>query len=408
MNKLLERLNISLFSSEYENAYNKAVNETEIPCWLNIDYIKKINDETQIICTYMAEIEKALGYILKNPDLTLYAKILYYMLKSDKPVGELFGHIKLPAAPNGAEDALGYDLMGIFPLIPLIYEGYCSLKEKNIPEDILIKTYTGLDSNITASKERAGKTCLLYAYFGWMYLYARGYLLNIGRLNFELVPSGLCGFGFYVFKNVKTSEVKIMMDNKEIHKSGMLLGSYLAEDKEGMYFAKITETESAYEGYCVNPDKELVENKKTLLLKSEWQQVLSEKDAIISVHIPGSGKLDVKECELSYKMAEEVFKKAFPQNNLSAFFCESWLLAKELKLMLNENSNILAFKNKYHTFPIVSTGRDVFMFVFKKLVNNLEDINFDELPDTSSFTVKIKELYKNGGAVCENAGVILM
>lgn len=46
---------------------------------------------------------------------------------------------------------------------------------------------------------------------------------------------------------------------------------------------------------------------------------------VINVHIPSCGKLDMAECEASYRQAAAFFTDAFPGDEV-AFYCESWML----------------------------------------------------------------------------------
>lgn len=407
MKELFKKLKINKITPDLELSYKKAVDEKEVPYWLTHEFLDSVNNENEFITRFLPELHLALDEILKDDDLLLYAKVVYRMLLIDKPIAEVLGNITLPTVPEDVKNTVGYDLFGFFPMLPLIVDAYKELKLRGVDEEILNNTYMGIDGIIKSGMERAGKLCVLPMYFNWNYLYAKGYLLSVGRLNFEILPMGRKEYGYVVFKN-KNDDVKILIDGVKLHKSGNVLGSYLAEDEDGSYFAEVTESESSYIGYAINDKTELVETTKTELKKSEWIKVLDNTDAVLSVHIPASGKLDGEECEKSYKKAIELFTKYFPEYNIKGFLCESWLLAPELKKLLKPESNILKFKSKYNCFPVSAACNDVFGFVFKKGIGDLKNFNYDELPETNSFTHNIKELYKNGEAIHETGGIILV
>jgi len=73
---------------------------------------------------------------------------------------------------------------------------------------------------------------------------------------------------------------------------------------------------------------------------------LKEGDGVINVHIPRTGtRLDAKSCECAYSAAAEFFKKKY--GIPPVFRCKSWLLFPKHREILNPDSNILAFMNKY-------------------------------------------------------------
>ena len=66
-------------------------------------------------------------------------------------------------------------------------------------------------------------------------------------------------------------------------------------------------------------------------------------ERVIYVHIPQGEKLDRERCIESFRMAEEFFRKHFPDYKYEWYFCESWLLFEGNKSFMAEDSNILAF-----------------------------------------------------------------
>lgn len=70
-------------------------------------------------------------------------------------------------------------------------------------------------------------------------------------------------------------------------------------------------------------------------------------ERVIYVHIPQGEKLDRERCIESFKMAEEFFKRFFPEYTYKWYFCESWLLFEGNKEFMAEDSNILVFASLF-------------------------------------------------------------
>jgi hypothetical protein len=91
----------------------------------------------------------------------------------------------------------------------------------------------------------------------------------------------------------------------------------------------------------------------------------------------------------------------FPDKELKAIGCCSWLLSPTLAEILPETSNIVAFLTPYHKYPIKTQGQAVFSFLYPKKVEKYED-----LEENTSLQRKVKELYLSGGGVPEAGGLI--
>lgn len=115
----------------------------------------------------------------------------------------------------------------------------------------------------------------------------------------------------------------------------------------------------------------------------------------LNVHIPEGGPLSHDACLASYEKAKTFFAETFdfvPQY----FCCHSWLLAPELKEILPENSNILAFAAD---FDILCTDPEADaawrIFGSKK-----------PWPQDTSLQRAAKAWYDNGNQIGTGLGVI--
>jgi hypothetical protein len=104
----------------------------------------------------------------------------------------------------------------------------------------------------------------------------------------------------------------------------------------------------------------------------------------LSVHIPASGRFDQAAVEESIAAAREFFPRHYPDEPVTFFTCDSWLLDPQLAEYLPADSNILAFQRRFTLVPRrvdgqVATGDGAIMrFVFGRQ-DAAEDV-LDDLP----------------------------
>lgn len=106
----------------------------------------------------------------------------------------------------------------------------------------------------------------------------------------------------------------------------------------------------------------------------------------IKIHIPAGSKLDYDEVIKSIKDSKQEIKKYYKNYNLP-YYCNSWLLSKQIKGMLNDNSNIIKFQSLFEIEEGESCIKDVLNFVYK--INECND--YKSLPENNSLQKSIKE-----------------
>ena len=124
-------------------------------------------------------------------------------------------------------------------------------------------------------------------------------------------------------------------------------------------------------------------------------------ESLIYVHIPQGEKLSAEECIRSFEMAEEFFKKYFPDYNYRYYFCESWLLYEGNKEFMKEDSNILKFASMFtHAYSVKIDEQAIERIFgkrrfFKKLY-----------PESSSLQKNAKAYMQEGGRLGVGIGYI--
>lgn len=95
-------------------------------------------------------------------------------------------------------------------------------------------------------------------------------------------------------------------------------------------------------------------------------------DKILSLHIPRGTKLDFDECGKSFLLADDFFKKYYPDYSTDYFDCFSWLLYSGNKEFMDENSNILKFASRFDVVNEIENPRDHYLWLFGVKENSVK------------------------------------
>lgn len=387
MNDIRKVLHIDIQSPYWDEAYAAACASSSLPEWLTEEYINKLNKYGLLPKTYDI-VCQALPLVQAEPALCVLAKTLYHILGTKKGFSAAFTAFELPKAPEGTQNAIGYDCVAIFPVLAHLLPSWDELAARGIEDDVLTASLFWADSLFSQSIEKAGKPCFNEEFFK---PYGVAIYLNhliIGRLRFEIHENS--ERPARVFQNA-SGEYCVLMENTMLHQSGHILGSYGCTDEDGAYNADFVETNTTYEGYAVDPKTGLAQNTRTILKKSDWTCVYASGLTTIKVHIPYGGKLDKETCAKSYARAKEIFKRCFPEYDFKCFLICCWMLSPMLCELLKPDSNILAFQDGFTVFPSKSNALAAFLYVFGIETDSLANIDIENLPENNSLQRGIKQ-----------------
>lgn len=87
---------------------------------------------------------------------------------------------------------------------------------------------------------------------------------------------------------------------------------------------------------------------QTLEFLEKYKTMVPEGTPVLSCHIQEGEDLSEEAVENSFKLAEEFFKKYFPQIEFKAYVCYTWLLYPDMVAHLKENSKIRSFAKRFH------------------------------------------------------------
>lgn len=115
----------------------------------------------------------------------------------------------------------------------------------------------------------------------------------------------------------------------------------------------------------------------------------------LNVHIPEGMTLDNDLCEDAFKKAKKFFGEKY-----NIFICESWLLSPNLKLVLNEDSNIIKFQNRFYIYKNIYSYRQAEERIFGTILENV-----DKYPEETSLQKKVKKYIKVNGDLGIGLGI---
>ena len=138
---------------------------------------------------------------------------------------------------------------------------------------------------------------------------------------------------------------------------------------------------------------------------------------IFNMHIPRGEKLVYEDCVESVRMAQEFFKKYFPEFPNNKYMCFSWLLYPGNKEFMPEGSNILKFQSMFEILVEKEEPQPPYLWLYGVKLKNADLMKnkketgsygfTDQLPQKSSLQKSTIEYIKNGGTLGEGIGVII-
>lgn len=133
--------------------------------------------------------------------------------------------------------------------------------------------------------------------------------------------------------------------------------------------------------------------------KKKRQQVnLKIGEKVLYVHIPRGEKLDMTECEKSFKAAESFFESFYPYKG---YMCESWLLYEGNSAFMKKDSNIIRFADFFNILGSKDKDEDTIKYLFGKRQTDPQ-----LYPENSSLQKSCKEHILSGGKLGLGFGVI--
>lgn len=125
-----------------------------------------------------------------------------------------------------------------------------------------------------------------------------------------------------------------------------------------------------------------------------------ENSSSIKIHIPATGKLYIDKVIGSLEESRFFIKKYFKAEKYN-YYCNSWLLSKEIHNLVDKNSNIYKFYELFEITEGKSCVEDVLNFVYKTSFKT-----YNELQEQTSLQRNIKKYLLDGNDIKLGQGIL--
>ncbi len=330
-------------------------------------YLQKMNEFLQLDAATLAALIQAAELVKSNAGLAALLQSGHMLLyhTDDEYVGDRF----IMPEPNIAMT----NLAGLLPALVILSglpEMAAYYQKHAISPDILRATLSDVRIWMDDYNRKNGRYGL--AQYWWLYGQFLGKLFRIGRLQYQYNEfSG----SVKVYRQTAGRHVCALSTGGMTYRGdGQVDGTNGIFDRQNAWTSTLTEQEDRIQGYPVTPDGN-AQRTPIVLMKDQWREVLAPGMGVLDVHIPEDGRLDHAACGESVKQALVFFQTYFPEKQVHAFVCLSWLLDPQLQQILDENANISRFQRELYLYPIRSDDRQTFERVFHVVAPDIRQLN---------------------------------
>lgn len=318
-------------------------------------------------------------------ELIAYYSLLFLDEKIIYPIEEIY---RIPISKSITDKYRGTFYVVLFLAAARHFETFVKEKElDSLDFDFLESYYKNLrrfmEMNHTSSNSY-GLTRLMHYVYG----YARPFLLQIGRLSYELLL-----YQNDVFDVYEKGDKRIFVAKRgtEFDRFGFPL-----EKTEG------ARVEKKQDG-CLRLYNErgfAVEEINELDLTG-WTKILNSGELVFSIHIPGNEKLSEEAILQSLKHAIPILRKVFDKWDAKNFICTSWLLSPQVRKFVNPDSNIAKFQNLFDIVGWYDADYAVYEHIFCTAPCPKE-----QLIPKSKLQKSVLDIYRCGGKLHDGFGVL--
>jgi hypothetical protein len=261
--------------------------------------------------------------------------------------------------------------------------------EMQVDEQITRDTCRQVDCFCANHIHGFGKPGLIARQLFWLRNYVDGILFRLGRMEYKLKE--VVNFG-KTYRNKETGEViAFAPPGIRYNEKGFVAGV----DKESSWDSSFHETEDSVRGNPISPQGFALRDQIELPL-DKWECVIKEEDVFLDMHIPSGGGMKPEACIDSMRKAVEFFDKHFPEQKTKAIMCRSWIFNTQFEDKMPE-SNLAKFMRELYLFPIQSSGKDGFFFVFCREYDDLSKAPRDTSLQRAMLDILEEEPLRAGG-----------
>jgi hypothetical protein len=309
--------------------------------FLDMDSIHKANEVLQFPKELLEAIQRAITLIKNNKSLINQALACHDLLLQFTKEPTLRNEVitQLTSAEKQMGDQAGmFAAVLIISTLPHVRSFYSS---KGIPDSTLIDTYSDLYVWMKHHHHKNGHWGL--SELGWILNLVQCRIFKIGRLQYIHTQWEQ---KIRVYRHTTTGSLQALSEAFE--KNG------------GLHIV----------GYPITLQGE-VQQQVVELYSQEWELILAEGSPVLELHIQEGGKLNPELSKDSMQGATRFFKNYFPDLQIDAFVCSSWLLGPSLLQVLPAESNIIQFQKLFHLVHAFQDDNEIFKRVFGEKPSDL-------------------------------------
>ena len=400
LDSLMQEVGCEKYPNRWNDIFDAAMKEyDEQGCYLTkTEFYDELHEKYGCFSKYGNVYKDAAKQTGEDEALGRFLTLLAMALREKEYIRADLKEFSRPKTPEGKEP-LGYEMVTGLALCSQIETGVENMRKRNFPEE-KIKEVLAIAIGCVSTTERKNNGAPGYELLWWSQYYIQAKLLLIERLEIEFFTKFVSDA--IVYKN-KKGNIVTLAHELLLHRDGFALGATNYEDEEGSYTAYVEETEDEWIG---QPFKEngFVSEEKIELSKHEWEIVLQKGDPVLGLHIPPFGRMSPEQIDKTIEEAKIFAKEHFPDYPYKAFTCSSWLMDPQLDEILEADSNIVKFRQRFHSLARKSNGTAVFNFIFNKPNMNFE---IKDLPEETKLQRALKKQYVEGKVIYEMEGFFL-
>ncbi|MDD2402951.1 MAG: acyltransferase domain-containing protein [Victivallaceae bacterium] len=275
-------------------------------------------------------------------------------------------------------------MLAAMSIIPEAIEGYRKL---NVDESIIRDTMLQFSGFCNNHIQNCGFPGILKDQLPWLRNHRDNIIFRLVRLEFKLRKfHGLAA----ICRNRSGVTVAFLEDGTQLDHHGYVLGKDNPCPDEKSWHSTFAITDKYISGNPVSPHGYVLRESVSLDL-SDWEIIMQPGDMVIDMHIPPGGGLSPDATRNSLNQAAQFFTTRYPEKNLKAIYCRSWIFNTQFEELLPQ-SNLAEFMRQPYLFPVSCKGDDGMFFVF--CTRDYSDIR--KFPRQTSLQRAMLEIVESG------------
>lgn len=229
-----------------------------------------------------------------------------------------------------------------------------------MPEDVMLGALKDIGIWVKHFHDNHGVIGISPLILKWERGLMRGSLYRLGRLQFTIRPFD---GRILVFRNKNGNKVQALVQGDiPINSAGQFDGVDNHFDAKAWQSVLVRE-EKLITGNPVTPGGKVLSETLSLNL-NDWDEVLTQGDQILDIHIPAGRDFNIQTCREAIDYSIDFFARYFPDKPFKGWACHSWFLDNQYEKILSGHSNILDFQHELYLYPTDAGGSEAYKRIF--------------------------------------------